>query len=120
MVPEAGAQSDLRPKIVGRRLGKVAHTDPDAGSPGPLLFSEVIAVNVTVEHAEPGDGDRDIYEGLIRVRANDDVHTFVRLHGGSLYVWTVEHRSWRSTITLVETATIVLADVYPLAIALSV
>lgn len=62
-------------------------------------------MNVTVEHAEAGDGDRDIYEGLIRVRANDDVHTFVRLHGGSLYVWTVDHRSWRSTITLLDTST---------------
>jgi hypothetical protein len=60
-------------------------------------------VGALVEAAGAGSGD--IFDGPIRIVASDDVRTFVRLHGGSLYVWTVAHYSPRATITLLETAT---------------
>ncbi len=41
----------------------------------------------------------------IRIVASEDVHTFVREHGGRLCVWTVAHRHPRITIVLLETET---------------
>lgn len=59
-------------------------------------------MDAVAETTETGGG---FYEEPIRIIASDDVHTFVRQHGGRLYVWTVAHRSVRATITLLETAT---------------
>ena len=58
-------------------------------------------VNAVVETVETGG----FYEEPIRITAAADVHAFVREHGGRLYVWPTVHRSARTTITLLQTAT---------------